>query len=454
MSYAALIPFMILIICFAGLRLSLARSSFLALLTGTLLTQTVFQATDTVWNTTASKTFIMMFEIGFILVGAFFFLETARRTGVIDSLARLIKGISHDRAVQGLLVTFPMALMVEGSSGFGTPLLVIAPILMALDFEPELCAALPLLNLIIGIPFGALGTPTRLGFPGADPAHGIFLALSPFVFLAPLLTLFLISRKHRSTIPPWRLALWSLSLSGVYLLSGWAPSSEGPELAALSPAFFTFGYGLLSSRILFSGSGRDPRFDLKGVLIYGLLLFVLWLGKRTFMDQLIPGFGVRIFNPGYVFLGFSGVILLTHKGVRTSEVTAAAWLRSKSTLTVLACMTFLVQQLRANGGLDQLTRALPSTLLKEFAPFLGWMGSIFSGTSTMSNLLLSKVVDPSAYVALAAGSAIGVPVAFQTIVALKALLHNRVTEWQLVRILAPISLGALALLIVFQMNSD
>ncbi|NDF14261.1 L-lactate permease [bacterium] len=448
MSYAALIPFVILVIAFAGLRLSLARASFIALLTGTLLTQTIFQATDATWRSAAHKTFIMMFEIGLILIGAFFFLETGRRTGVIDSLARLVKSITPDRAIQGLLVTFPMALMVEGSSGFGTPLLVIAPILMALEFEAELCAVLPLLNLVIGIPFGALGTPTRLGFPGASLTPGIFLALAPFVFLAPQVTLFLISKTLR--IPH---CLWALSLSLVYFFSGRYFSAQGPELAALAPAFFTFGYGLLSSRILFSTSkGRGP-FDFKGVLIYGLLLFTLWLGKRLLMDEQIADLGIRIFNPGYVFLVFSVVIVLAHKGVSFGEVARASFARSRSTLTVLLCMTFLVQQMRSNGALEQLTRALSPYLMKEGAPLLGWLGSVFSGTSTMSNLLFSKVVDPESYVPLAAGSAIGVPFAFQTIVAMRALLQNRLSERKLLQLLAPVSFSMLLLTALLQMNT-
>lgn len=447
MSYAALIPFMILIICFAGLRLSLARSSFLALLTGSLLTQTVFQANDGVWSTAAHKTLVMMYEIGFILVGAFFFLETAQKTGIIESFARMVRAIASDRGIQGVLVTFPLALMVEGSSGFGTPLLVIAPILMALEFEPTLCALLPLLNLMMGIPFGALGTPTRLGFPGADPSYGIFMALSPFVFLTPQATLFLIRGKI-----DFAASIWALTLSFVYYFMGRYFSAQGPELGALGPAFITFGYGLITSRIFFSGSRNGTRFDLKGVIIYGLLLFTLWLGKRMFMDQQIPELGIRVFNPGLVFLVFSLVILATHKGIPLKRVAKAAAQRSKGTLTVLLCMTFLIQQLRANGGLEQLTRALPGTLLKEGTPILGWIGSIFSGTSTLSNLLFSKVVDPDAYVPLAAGSAVGVPLAFQTIVALKNLLHHRLSEKELLLLLAPMSLATLVLLTLLQMN--
>jgi hypothetical protein len=71
----------------------------------------------------------------------------------------------------------------------------------------------------------------------------------------------------------------------------------------------------------------------------------------------------------------------------------------------------------------------------------------------MSNLLFSKVVDPESYVPLAAGSAIGVPFAFQTIVAMRALLQNRLSERKLLQLLAPVSFSMLLLTALLQMNT-
>jgi L-lactate permease len=109
-------------------------------------------------------------------------------------------------------------------------------------------------------------------------------------------------------------------------------------------------------------------------------------------------------------------------------------------------MTFLVQQLRANGSLELLTRSLPEALLSGATPVLGWLGSIFVGTSTMSNLLLSKVVDPIRYVSLAAGSAIGVQLAFQSVVAMKSILHDQLSEKRIFLLIAPLSLTYVLLL--------
>jgi L-lactate permease len=320
-------------------------------------------------------------------------------------------------------------------------LLVIAPILLALQFEIELCAILPFVSFIIDIPYGALGTPTRLGFPDANPTVGTFLALSPFIFIAPLLTVFLITRR-----PSLRVLLWTFSLSLVYFFTGKPFSQQGPELSALAPAFFTFGWGLLSARVFFPNEKEQRSFDLKGVTLYGLLLFCMWSGKELLMDQLIPGTSIRIFNPGYVFLTFGLIILLTHRHIPIRPVIKETFERSKRTLIVFFCMTFLVQQLRANGSLELLTRSLPEILLSGATPVLGWLGSIFVGTSTMSNLLLSKVVDPIRYVSLAAGSAIGVQLAFQSVVAMKSILHDQLSEKRIFLLIAPLSLTYVLLL--------
>ena len=441
MSFSALIPFVILFISFAGLRLPLTYASFISLLTGTVLTQTLFHATQEVWNTALLKTFEMMVEIGLILIGAFFFLEAAKKAGVVDSLAHLVRAITPNKIVQGVLVAFPLTLLVEGSSGFGTPLLVIAPILMALEFSPSLCALLPITCFIIGIPFGALGTPTRLGFPGANPTEGVYAALSPFIFIGPVMASVLISREFRP-----RELLWTLSLSFVYLFTGFPFAHHGPELAALGPAFFTFIYGLFSAKVFFRPSGQTRRIELKGILIYGLLLLMMWGGKQTLLDRTLPGTHIRIFNPGYIFILFGLVIQVTHLKVQFKPLFLDTVSRAKRTLIVFFCMTFLVQQLRANGGLDLLTQALPNSLLNQGVPFLGWMGSIFVGTSTMSNLLLSKVVDPVKFVALGSGSAIGVQLAFQSIVAMKSLLHDRLSEKELFLLIAPLSAACILIL--------
>jgi L-lactate permease len=82
-------------------------------------------------------------------------------------------------------------------------------------------------------------------------------------------------------------------------------------------------------------------------------------------------------------------------------------------------------------------------------PLLGWLGSIFIGTSTVANLLLSRVVDPIAYPALACGSALGVQLAFQSLTAMRSILNDQVTEKEILSFIAPIAFAFVLVLLLF-----
>ena len=440
MAIAALIPFILLFVCFVGLRLPLATSAFTALLGGSVLMETVFHGSREIWNQALLNTGEITLEIGLILFGAFFFLEAAKIGGVIDSLAQLLKEVNTNRVVQGVLLTFPVELMIEGSSGFGTPLLVIAPLLMALQFDAWLCVLLPFINCF-GIPFGALGTPIRLAFQNQDPSQATLLALLPLIFIAPLLTHALISKKLL-----WRESLWIFSMSSLYAGLSYFFSKSGPEFATLVPAFLIFIYGIFSARLIFKSEVFHPLKEQKGISVYACLLFALWIGKQLLLDRLIPGTHLRIFNPGAVFILFALLLILTNSKANLKSILKDALDRSKKTLFIFFCLTLVVQELRQNGGLALFTDSIPSFFLGPGAPILAWIGCIFIGTSTVTNLLFSKILNPAHYGVLAASTAVGVQLAFQSLAAMRSCIRDQFSEKEIFFRVAPISIGFILIL--------
>jgi lactate permease len=452
-QFAALIPFGILFCSFAFLRMNLLHASFIAMLVCTLLSQQLFHATQQIWTESLQNTGIFIFEIGLILIGAFFFIEIAKRTRILDSLADLVREISPDRIVQGVLVTFPLEFMIEGSSGFGTPILMIAPILRALGFPLLLCATLPFVNMVAAIPFGALGTPIRLGFLQSDAAirslsHETAYVVLPFVLIAPFVTAGLIHRldpeARAQKRNPARIALWLLFLSAVYAAVNLGVSRLGPEFPALASALFTF-IAVIVTRRWFFPSEHTPLRSLQGIKIYGLLLLVFWIGKQIWLDEKIPGTPLRWFNPGWVFFIFGTVLMFLHR-LDWAEVGLNTLYRARRTLGVFFCMTWIVQQLKSTGALNALASGIPPALLTEGTGLLGWTGSILVGTSTMANLFLSPLFAAPFHAWLAVGSAIGVQLAFQSVSAARSILHDEVEERAIYRILAPISLGFVLIL--------
>jgi len=437
MAFSALIPFALLLICFVGLKLPLTASSFVALFVGSFISQFTFQVSPEIWAHLLTRSLEVSIEIGLILLGAFFFLEVAKRTGTLASLAKLVQEISPNRVVQGVLVTFPLELLFEGSSGFGTPLLIVAPLLLSLDFDLKLCGLLPFLSVIIAVPFGALGTPIRIGFPLGTSIHvssEIFMILCPFTFIAPMLSAFLIAKKISI-----KETLWISLLALTYTTSGFYVTQSGPEFAALAPAFLTFMFGAFFARLIFRNQISTPLRERKGIIVYGLLLLVMWVGKQHFMDQVVQGTHIRIFNPGLVFIAFASALLLLFARRETLPVFRSTLTRARGPLFVFLCITLLVQELKESGALTALGQTLPGFLLSTGTPLLGWMGSSFIGTSTITNMMFAKLIDPVRFSALAAGSAIGVQMAVQSSAAMRSVLHERLSEKEIFLNIAPFS---------------
>ena len=63
-------------------------------------------------------------------------LNILRKTGAIDSINTGFKSLSLDMRIQGILVAHLFGPLIEGISGFGTPVTVTAPLLIRLGFTP------------------------------------------------------------------------------------------------------------------------------------------------------------------------------------------------------------------------------------------------------------------------------------------------------------------------------
>uniref|UniRef100_UPI003F7020B2 L-lactate permease n=1 Tax=Elioraea sp. TaxID=2185103 RepID=UPI003F7020B2 len=72
-----------------------------------------------------------------------------------DALARVASGT----ALQTILIGWFFGLFMEGAAGFGTPVALAAPLLVALGVEPARAVAIALIGHSLGVSFGAVGTP-------------------------------------------------------------------------------------------------------------------------------------------------------------------------------------------------------------------------------------------------------------------------------------------------------
>lgn len=98
-----------------------------------------------------------------ILIGALALLHTVQRTGAVERIREGFMTITEDMRLQAVIVGFAFLSLIEGASGFGTPAVVVAPLLIALGFRPVVAASVALISDTVACTFGAVGTPLIVG---------------------------------------------------------------------------------------------------------------------------------------------------------------------------------------------------------------------------------------------------------------------------------------------------
>lgn len=172
--------------------------------------------------------------IGLILFGALALVRTMQATGAMDRIKLGLHSISPDMRVQTVIVAFAFIAMLEGISGFGTPSIIAAPLLMVLGFRPIAAAALALLGDTMACTFGAVATPLIVGLENvpiysSDLVTLVGAQVTLFdLIIGPLLSLGLVatlifSFGNQAIRQKWRslaeIAPWALFIGLVYAAS-------------------------------------------------------------------------------------------------------------------------------------------------------------------------------------------------------------------------------------------
>src|ERR1700704_5318209 len=80
-------------------------------------------------------------------------------TGKFEIVKESIIHISFDRRLQVLLIAFSFGAIIEGTSGFGTPVAIAGAMMVGLGFAPFESAVLNLLANTAPVAWGAIGSP-------------------------------------------------------------------------------------------------------------------------------------------------------------------------------------------------------------------------------------------------------------------------------------------------------
>ncbi|MBX3712275.1 MAG: L-lactate permease [Lysobacter sp.] len=351
-----------------------------------------------------------------------------QHTGGLASLRAALARLSTRPILQVLLIGWCMALFLEGAAGFGTPVALVAPLLVGLGVPPPQAVVLALLGHAAGVGFGALGTPVAAqsaltGLSGDAIAWRTALLNAA---IAGLLMLFFV-RTFRATQPaapaaavdaqPMPAGRWAAFAVLAFVLPAVAIAGGlGAELPTLGGALLgglIFAWAARrASRTAADGEAATPSaLPLWRALSPYLVLVLLVLATRvvpTLSDALrevvlqwrlwdhFDGRMQPLLHPGTLLLAAlsSGALLQTRSLRAVGPALSASARRLLPVALALFAMLCLSRLMLHAGMIATLQTAAVDGIGRAWpllAPAVGALGSFVTGSATASNVLFTSL---------------------------------------------------------------
>ncbi len=498
LTFVALAPIIYLVIDLVIFKRNILLAALITSVLTILIALTVWHVDAPVVPLSLLRGGLVSLDILLIIFGALLFLNLLRSRKIIDSIEYYLRKVSADCRVQLIILAWLFGSLIEGSAGFGTPAVIVAPLLVYIGFPTFLSVSLALLANSIAAAFGAVGTPVRIGFAelGTPEVVTSVAGMGAIVCcFVPVLLLAMLTRglkKDRAFFTDGLpFAIWAgVAMGAPYFGASYLgiefPSLLGP-LVGLALVLLTSRRGILMPKttvMLKQDDGEKPAASLGQILApYGLLIVCLIAGRfvlPSFKVQLHESltYSFNLFNPGIILMFVSFVLMLWYK-VRGSEVSKLAVTSGKAVVKTAATIFLIVglMQIMINSGenasgLDSMIRYASSHIenaaLPIISPMLGAFGAFIAGSVTVSNLIFAvtqssaaEVVGLSTLAVLSLqilGATAGNMVSIPNIMAAQAAVGGEGEETRILMALAPytgiyillvMALGFVGLLLVF-----
>ncbi|TCM21730.1 lactate permease [Novosphingobium sp. PhB165] len=490
MAGFAILPILLLVLLMTVLRWSAAVAGTVAAVAAATVAVVVFQFGETPADLAGPilEAAFTAATILWIIFPALSIHEYQTHTGATGVIGNWLSSISDSPAATALLLGWFFALFLEGASGFGTPVAILAPMLVALGVSPSRAVLTALLGHVVAVSFGAVGAP-MVPLLEAGLLDERRLALEILLLHACLgwvMTLLVVryaavgpaiagaAGANDATPMARRFALVAaVCFFGAAAVVAMLTGAELPALggALLGGALFVAWLRRGPSASSRSGPG------VTAVLMAGLpyiVLVVLILGSRLIgplrtalrADRIEwtygTGFGdvmLPFYHPGTMLMAAFLVTAVVHRSsprlVGTSMVAAARRLPQVA-IALVAVLT--LARFMVHGGLIDALAVGVTTLFGRLwplaVPLVGALGSFVTGSGTASNIIFAnfqvaaadavRMPHGLALAGQSVGSAIGNIIAPHNIVAGTATVGLVGREGETLASTVPICLGYVA----------
>ncbi len=480
-SFIAIVPIGVLVLLAFFSRRNFLTSAILALAVLLGVSVFVWQITSDIILASAVKGIFIALEIIAIIFGALLVLEIFKKLGGERAAQQIFDKISPDYRVKIVLVAWALIAFLEGISGFGTPPMIAAPILMAIGVAPIISVIISLIGGSLPVAFGAAGLPIMYGMSFvvgerlALEAASIIVVLN--IITAPLVVaaiLFIASKEKNR----WRemrknfffiifasLAVSVPSFAAFHLLGPELTSIVGGIGGMLIISLYAFAENMLKKIKTLKFSVQSV-FPFAPYIIVAILLTITriyyinnFLKEAWVIDiPSILGTGINysfnpLVSPSAAFFAVAIVFFVyllirdreDHK-YKTEIINNAAQKLIKPAAALITILIFV--QIMFNSGVNN--AGLPNMIVSAayifsgagqvvtllIAPFIGALGAFIAGSATVSNLLFSSIQQSTA---LISGSKESIVLAMQ---GMGSAAGNVIAIHNILAALAIVGLGA------------
>ena len=167
-----------------------------------------------------------------IVLAAMFLYTMSVVSGKFEIVKESIVHISFDRRLQCVLIAFSFGAIIEGTSGFGTPVAIAGAVMVGLGFKPFQSAVLNLLANTAPVAWGAIGTPivTLAAVSGLDQLTLSAMAGRQLPFVSILVPFWLVIAFVKMEGGTWRegFEVWPAALvaGGSFAVMQWFASGS------------------------------------------------------------------------------------------------------------------------------------------------------------------------------------------------------------------------------------
>ena len=413
----ALLPLAVFVLLLAGLQQSAAMAGLLSAALSLALAVIAFgyPADPTSLLGPALEAAFTSTAILWIIFPALGIFEFQAHTGANERIGAWLASISSRPQITALLIAWFFALFLEGAAGFGTPVALAAPMLVALGFPPMRALLMALFGHAAGVSFGAVGTPIvpLLDAAAVDPRSLSLLILVPHAVMGGLLVL-IVFRLARPLDTAGRASwLWVPAAAGLFFAPAAALAwSTGPELPTLGGALIgMLLFAVLAKRMRsdqHAGGARTSGSLLAAAMPYLLVLLLILLTRLVppvagllrdaeltwRIGQNFGGSVSPLYHPGTIlFVALVASALIAARGtdaLRLSLRGAAA--RLPPVAFALFSVLLLARLMVHSGMIDVLARSATGLAGNNWtiaAPLVGVLGAFVTGSATASNIILA-----------------------------------------------------------------